>query len=362
MHYLALRESDIQELQENLATIGLSSLDRAERNVMASIQVVQRALRAMAGEPATVETFDPGALSLRNPGADAHKEAILGGAPDGRDVSIMVTLPREASDDYSLVKEMIAAGMSVARINCARDDKDVWTKMIRNVRAAGQDSGRQCRIVMDLAGQKIRTGDLQQGARVLHVRPKRDPMGRIIAPRRVRLIPDDVVWRGTKAAVVPVPRPCIDYAHEGDEIRFKDARGKKRKFTVVSKDDKGLVVEIYKGAYVATGMKLHLHRKKEGEELTYRFGELPTVEQPILLRPGDTLLLTRDAVPGAAAVEDSNGKIVEPAHISCRQPEVFDFVSAGERVLFNDGKIAGVIVAIDAAHLEIVVKKANVTL
>ena len=63
----------------------------------------------MAGEPATVENFDPGALELRNPGADSHKEAILGEAPDGRDVSIMVTLPREAGDNSSLVKEMIAA-------------------------------------------------------------------------------------------------------------------------------------------------------------------------------------------------------------------------------------------------------------
>ncbi len=359
VHYLALRESDIRELQENLATLGLSSLDRAERNVMASIQVVRRALGAMAGEPTTVDNFDPGTLELRNPGANAHKEAILGDAPDGRDVSIMVTLPREAGDNYSLVKEMIIAGMSVARINCAHDDKDVWAEMIRNVRAASEESGRHCRIVMDLAGQKIRTGDLQVGPRVFHVRPKRDPMGRTIAPRRVRLISDDVVWRGTKSAVVPVPRDCIEYAHEGDEIRFKDARGKKRRFTVVGKDSKGLVLEIYKGAYLATGMKLHLVRKEEGEKLTFHFGELPTIEQPILLRPGDALILTRAALPGAPAVEDSDGKVVEPAHISCKQPEVFDYVSKGQRVLLNDGKIAGVIDLINADHLEITVKKAK---
>lgn len=361
VHYLALRESDIRELQEILATVGLSSLDRAERNVMASIRVVRQALAAMAGEPDSTDSFEAGELELKNPGADSHREAILGGAPDGRDVSIMVTLPRETSEDYSLVKEMIAAGMSVARINCARDDKGVWVEMIRNVRAAAQESGRPCRIVMDLAGQKIRTGDLQLGARVFHVRPRRDPMGRTIAPRRVRFIPDDIVWRGTKSAVIPVPRPCIDYAHEGDEIRFKDARGKKRKFTVVSKDEKGLVLEIYKGAYVSTGSKLHLVRKKEGEDLSFRFGELPMVEQPILLRPGDTLILTRDANPGAPAVEDAHGKTLEPAHISCRQPEVFNYVAKGERVLLNDGKIGGVIVSCDADHLEIAVEKAKPT-
>ena len=36
VHYLALRGSDIQELQEDLQNLGLSTLSRAERNVMAS--------------------------------------------------------------------------------------------------------------------------------------------------------------------------------------------------------------------------------------------------------------------------------------------------------------------------------------
>lgn len=361
VHYLALRESDIRELQDNLAALGLSSLDRAERNVLASIKVVRTALRAMSGETPVTEDSEPGALDLRNPGADSHKEAILGETRDGRDVSIMVTLPREASTNYLLVKEMIEAGMSVARINCAHDDRDVWADIIGNVRAASNETGEKCRIVMDLAGQKIRTGNLRPGPRVFRLHPKRDPLGRIVAPRRVRFVPDDVIWRGTKSAVLPVPRACIEYAHTGDEIRFKDTRGRKRKFKVVAKDDKGLVLEIYKGAYLATGMKLHLARKEEGENLTYRLGELPTVDQPILLRPGDTLFLDREAIPGAPAKEDSRGKVIEPPHISCRQPEVFDFVKKGERILLNDGKIAGVVASIDAKHLEMTVSKAKPT-
>lgn len=361
VHYLALRGSDIQELQENLAFLGLSSLGQAERNVMASVHVVQTALQTMAEGTAAADDLGPGVLELRNPGADSHKKAILGDAPDGRDVSIMVTLPREAGSNSSLVTEMLAAGMSVARINCAHDDKDVWADMIRNVRTASDDAGTNCRIVMDLAGPKIRTGELRPGPKVFHIRPRRDPMGRTIAPRRVRFIPDDTIWRGTKTAVIPVPRDCIEYAHEGDEIRFKDTRGKKRMFKVVSKDEKGLVLEIYKGAYLATGMKLRLARKAEGENLTYRVGDLPAVAQPILLRPGDTLFLDRDAIPGAPAVEDSEGSVIEPAHISCRQPEVFDFVSAGDRISMNDGKIAGVVESISDACLEMTVTKAKPT-
>jgi pyruvate kinase len=361
VHYLALRNIDIRELQENLATLGLSSLDRVERNVMASLHAVQTALQMVSGRTTAADSFEPEALEFRNPGSVSHKQAILGEAPDGRDVGIMVTLPREAGTNCSLVTEMLVAGMGVARINCAHDDKDVWADMIRNVRTASHDTGRNCRIVMDLAGPKIRTGDLRPGPKVFRIRPRRDPMGRTIAPRRVRFIPDDVVWSGTKTAVVPVPRDCIEYAHEGDEIRFKDTRGKKRTFKVVSKDEKGLVLEIYQAAYIATGTNLRLLRKDEGEKLTYRVGDLPAVEQPVLLRPGDTLFLDRDAIPGAPAVEDSDGTVIEPAHISCRQPEVFDFVSTGDRILLNDGKIAGVVESISDKHLEMTVTKAKPT-
>ena len=79
------------------------------------------------------------------------------------------------------------------------------------------------------------------------------------------------------------------------------------------------------------------------------------------MRPGDTLILNREPVPGAPAVEDPDGNVVKPAHISCKQPEVFDYVSEGDRVLLNDGKIAGLIVAIDDEHIETMIKKAKPT-
>ena len=361
VHYLALRQTDVRSLQEDLAVLGLSSLGRAERNVMASICAVQSALQSIA--PGMETNRNPGreSLKLRNLRADLHKKAILGGSPDGRDVSIMVTLPTEASSNESLVSEMLAAGMNVARINCAHDDERVWAAMVDNVNRASEESGSACRIVMDLAGPKVRTGDLRPGPRVFHIKPRRDPLGRVIAPRRIRFIPDDVVWGGTKVAIIPVPRECIEYAHEGDEIRFKDTRGKKRRLAVIQKDDKGLVLETYKGAYIATGTKLRLIREEEGEALSYRVGELPAIEQPILLRPGDTLILHGDNTLGAPAVENAEGDVTEPAHISCRQPEVFEFVAAEHRVSLNDGKISGFVRAASTDQLEIEITKAKPT-
>ena len=361
VHYLALRQSDISELQDSLSGLGLSSLERAERNVMGSLRAVWSALQQLDGESSQGPDLEDASLPLSSSRADAHKIAILGNHPDGRDVNIMVTLPTEAGQSRELVSEMIAAGMNVARINCAHDDAACWETMIENVRAASGEAGNDCKVIMDLAGPKLRTGDLRAGPRVLHLRPRRDPLGRVIAPRRIRFMPDDVPQRGTKAAVIPVPRECVDCAEPGDEIRFKDTRGKKRRLTIVSKDEKGLLLDTYKGAYIATGSKFRLLRQNTGETLVYRIGELAPVEQPILLREGDTLILHRSNVPGAPAKEDADGDITAAAHIACQQPEVFEFVASGDPISLNDGKISGVVRSASNDELEIEITKAKPT-
>ena len=69
----------------------------------------------------------------------------------------MVTLPSDAATDYELVRGLVARGMDVARINCAHDDDDAWAAMVANVRRAGAESGRMCRICMDIGGPRSRS-------------------------------------------------------------------------------------------------------------------------------------------------------------------------------------------------------------
>jgi pyruvate kinase len=88
---------------------------------------------------------------------------------------------------------------------------------------------------------------------------------------------------------------------------------------------------------------------------------LPRIEQPILLRPGDTLVLDREPIPGEPAREDAEGNVVEPAHIACRQPEVFDDIAVGDRVSLNDGKINGTVSARSDDSLTITISKAKPT-
>jgi pyruvate kinase len=52
---------------------------------------------------------------------------------------------------------MVAGGMDAARINCAHDDADAWTAMAENVRRAGRETGRECRVCMDITGPRSRT-------------------------------------------------------------------------------------------------------------------------------------------------------------------------------------------------------------
>jgi pyruvate kinase len=361
VHYLALRKSDTHELRKNLRRLGLSSLAHAERNVLGSIASVQTAIECLASGRAVDTDALAAALQSSSPTADEHRQAILGPSPEGRDVSIMVTLPTEAADNPLLVAEMLAAGMNLARINCAHDDPTTWKRMVDNIRRAADDAGTECRIVMDLSGPKLRTGELKPGPRVIHVRPKRDPLGNVIAPRRIRLIPDDVLQHGTKVAVIPVPRECIEQAQEGDRIRFRDTRGKKRRLVVSTKDDKGLVLETFQGAYIATGTKLTLMPAHDGKKRAYEVGELPAVELPLLLHIGDTLIIHRDAIPGEPAIEDADGVILEPAHIACQQPEVFEYLSPGETISLNDGKISGVIRNVSDEQLEVEITKAKPT-
>jgi pyruvate kinase len=50
VHYLALRRHDLRELQEQLASIGLSSLGRTESHVLANLDAVLEILHRLKGE------------------------------------------------------------------------------------------------------------------------------------------------------------------------------------------------------------------------------------------------------------------------------------------------------------------------
>ncbi len=358
LHYIALRRFDLRPLQAKLASYGLSSLGRAERHVMASLQAVRQVLLTIvSGQRRDLSSMaeDVEASTRR---LEQHASDMLGPGRVGRMARIMVTLPTEAAADPASVQRLVESGMDVARINCAHDSEPVWQAMIANVRRACEIGNTHCRILMDLAGPKLRTGALLPGPQVLHIKPRRDARGRVIAPKRLWLVADEPPGTRT-GSVIPVTGLGALTARRGDCFRFRDTRGKKRQLKVVGAHEHGLRVTCDKSTFVETGTKLKLHRRNTSEVLQVRVGELPPVEQPLLLRKGDELILHRGAAPGKPASINRKGKVEAPAHISCTLPEVFRNVRAGEPVFFNDGKIGGVVRSVSENRMAIRIDKAR---
>lgn len=167
VHYLALRRHDLRDLQLRLARAGLSSLGRSEPHVLVTIDRVVAMLALARGMSAPEAPPPPVGFRHGERTLAVNARRLLGARPARRSVRIVLTLPPEVAEDPRHAYDFIAAGMNCARINCARDDATVWKAMAENVRAARHAHGRDCRILVDLGGPKLRTGAIAGGTRRL---------------------------------------------------------------------------------------------------------------------------------------------------------------------------------------------------
>jgi pyruvate kinase len=168
----------MRDLQRKLAIRGLSSLGRCEPHVWASVEAVRRALEGDLSFDELADRDDPLAFAAGRGGLDRNTDAVFGPRPVGRVTRIMVTMPTEAADDPALARKFVGRGMEVARINGAHDGPDTWRRIAANVRAAGDETGRSCPIMMDLVGPKLRTGPLVPGPQVMRCKsPHATPVG-----------------------------------------------------------------------------------------------------------------------------------------------------------------------------------------
>ncbi len=356
LQYLAFRRQDLRQLQSKLAMRGLSSLGRAEAHVLETVtQVLQLLQQVCAKSP--VDLVGEPALSFADSQRllKAHTEQLFGPAMAGRDVRIMVTMPGEAADDPTLIQNLLRQGMNCMRINCAHDDKSVWLKMINHLKLSTKSLKIPCQIVMDLPGPKLRTGPMEPGAAVIHVRPKRDVFGRVARLARLWLTVSPVLSPAPSPAdsVLPVDKTWLAARVTGDEIVFSDVRGAKRVMTVADVTPNGCWAELAQSAWIVPGITLRCKKRARNKKSLTRVGALPQVENVIFLNRGDTLILTRDLLPGRAATFDSTGQLLTPAYIGCTLPDIFDDVRAGESIYLDDGKIGGIIEKVELTQLVI---------
>lgn len=206
--YLALRCHDLRPLQGELVTWGVSSLGRCEPYVLPNLLASRGALAALDGHTQLPDRAGFEALDGR---LAAHTRALFGSEPTP---GIMVTFPSEAADDPALIQDLLAGGMTAARINLAHDDEEAWTRMLRHLEQARQVTGRPCRVLMDLAGPKVRTGTVQWPGK----------------HRRLHL--GDVLALGTHAADLPGDVPgvtctlpaAVQQVRERQSVWFDDGK------------------------------------------------------------------------------------------------------------------------------------------
>ncbi len=348
VHYLALRRHDLRGVQPALTALGLSSLGRAEADTLPALEAVVDALRRMRGElPPLPDGPLPGLAG--HAAIERNADALLGPPHGDRHrARLMVTMPTQAATDPRLIEALVGQGMDVCRINGAHDGPREWIRMVERVRAAEAIHGRRCRVQLDLEGPKLRTAPLPPGPRVLRVRPDRDARGRTVRPARIAL-------RGASApppegeAMIPVDASLVEGAEPGDRVALRDARGRRRRLPIVAVGDGFVVVEADRTVVFETGLPI-TRRRGKGTRVQATVGELPAIPGTIRVADGDALWLTAaddTAVDGAAA------------RIAVSIPSVLADLRPGDRVIFDDGRIAARVVEAVPTHARLRVEHAR---
>ena len=372
IHYLALRRHDIRRLQEDLTALGLSSLGRSEAHIKLSIETLLNLLRRLGdgvSAPSLQSEEERGLLEWKGL-LEKHTLKLLGDQPPHRSVRIMVTMPSEAASNYGLVRDLLIEGMDCMRINCAHDGIEAWERMVWNLQKATEATGKTCRILMDLPGPKLRTGPIKPGPSVLKWRPRRDELGRVKTPAQIWLTPagDEAPAPGQVDGRLQFAPEWLSAVEPGDVLRFFDSRGASRRLMVTESVGDCRWAESRQTTYVTPGTVFHMDRRVErqpnslsggpriGEGIA---GDIPARIEPIVLKTGDHLILTRDLTAGSPAVLDEAGGILRPARVGITLPAVFSDVRPGEAVWLDDGRIGGKILEVRPDEIDVEITQAR---
>jgi pyruvate kinase len=347
-HYVGLRQLDLGPLQQLLQRHGLSSLGRSECFALASLLDVRmrvaeslvvtgeaplQSLAPIAAAAAGALDFETGEYLLHQ-----HTRQVLGPRPGDRHVYIMVTAPSAREGDKAWMSRMLRAGMNVLRINSAHEGPQDWAALVGALDLARRDTGLPCKVLVDLAGPKIRVGPLEAGHHVASWKTTKDVLGRVRVPARVPVRPASAPGEGPAALVDDI---FLARLEPGDRLRFRDSRGKKRTLRLKRKGGEWWGESEHR-VWLLDGARLE-HRRGRRTMATgvARLGGAGG--GAIEVRQGDTLWLTTRAEPGRPARRSKRDRVIAPALVSCTLPEALRDLHRGHRVLLDDGAIEAVV-------------------
>uniref|UniRef100_A0A5B6ZWN0 pyruvate kinase n=1 Tax=Davidia involucrata TaxID=16924 RepID=A0A5B6ZWN0_DAVIN len=362
IHYLALKCLDVEQLKDDLSSIGLLNLETINPYVLASLSAgIQMLENLKSNFPKCKESVGDGISSCNSykqtkgeftintmrKKASSNKELLLGPLQDERTTHIMVTIGQEAVESETLITDLLKSGTTIFRINCAHGNPSVWSEIIRRVKRSSQMLEKPCRVLMDLAGPKLRTGNLKPGPCVMKISPKKNASGNVMFPAQVWLSPKGAgpppAHLSPDAVLYIDGQDFLSKLKLADAVRFCDARGKQMKLKISKKfpvfAGVGYMAECSRTAYVQSGTELYVKRKK-GKFSVGLVVDVPAVEQFVRLRAGDLLIISRDS---SDEQDESPDPTVDAHRVTCSSGYLFDSVKPGDPIAFDDGKIWGII-------------------
>ncbi|MEM9849633.1 MAG: pyruvate kinase, partial [Bacteroidota bacterium] len=348
VNYVSFRSFDVRVMQKYLKNLGLTRFVNAQSHIKASVLTIRYLLGLVVEERTKDALAKQWSVKEGQKQLRINTKNLLGKTNSERRVRIMVTQPTEAAENYDLVKQAVEKGMDIARINCAHDSPEVWSKMIANIKKAAAELNKTVKIAMDLAGPKIRTGEIVPGPRVLKCKSQKDALGKVVALGHVIMV-SEADYAATPNTL-PIASGDLSQLAVGDVLKLADARGRKRKLKVTTCENGRVIAETEKTIYFQSEMVL---RRKADVSLELVVGDLPPLANAITLKTGDKIWIRKEQALGSPAEFDEDGGLIQPAIISCQMPEVFDYIKAGDRVFFDDGKIGGFITDVDEGVFEV---------
>ncbi|XP_074319802.1 plastidial pyruvate kinase 4, chloroplastic isoform X2 [Silene latifolia] len=367
IHYLAMKHLDIEQLKEDLHSISLLNLDAVTPFVLPGlasfIKILESSESNYEKTPPKFKSTELSIWDMRKKASD-NRDRLLGQLQEGRTTHIMATIDQEALASQSLIPDILNSGVTVVRINCAHGNQTIWSEIIRKVRQSSQMLEKPCRILMDLAGPKLRTDKQEETPRIIKISPRKTVTGELTLPAQVWLS-----YKGTDPPAHLSPDALLYIDSQGffeiieldDSVYFRDARGKliRLKISLKLSSYTGVMSECSKTAYVPSGTQLYVKGKgKKDKSVIGIVVDVPPSEQSVRVKSGDLLAISRD---GSVSVNQE--QLFAPTsrfhRITCSSGYLFDSVKPGETIAFDDGKIWGVIQGTSPSEIIVSVTQAG---
>ncbi|WP_339114282.1 pyruvate kinase [Thioclava sp. GXIMD2076] len=170
--YLSLAPGELAPFEAPFASFGISSLNRAEPHLRASIDAVLASLALISGQ--AVADYPPVEVFAAGPARLAARRGQMFGArrhaPHARIMASLgincITTPPEGGEPRtaeSYLRHLIGAGADALRIDLSSGGPEDWSGLAQMAREVAQDLGRRVPVQIDIAGPHCRVARMIGG-------------------------------------------------------------------------------------------------------------------------------------------------------------------------------------------------------